>query len=907
MRRIIILAILTLIACIEVAQAATVQAHFEKTYPFANGSSNQIQLDYLSSVSNAYVTFRTKGGYTFDNSGGGSWKACMVFPLTAPTTEYAQYKIVISGTTWEIYNAEGNLKVSGTNSNFWSLVNSTGADIRVFNDSGNQMYFWIEKWDYTNQTAIIWVNLTAGSSELNIAYGNPSALPSSYNDISKTFIYGDDFEDGVLGFDWYPYGSPPTNDPSGWSEANGIVTHNMTVDNTHMLALKNITLSSGVYMVKINLGTLQEIEEAGLVWCSSPTDPLGNRYFARYIYYPTANRVQWELMKIVRGTATTLATYPYSLSANTWCWIKVVFDASTGSIKAYFSTDGVTWTLWADVTDTSLTSGYFGLHSAFDIYTVHSYDNLIVAKLADPANFGTPEVLPLQNATNPTLSLNSNNVTYVGDLNATNPSVTLAVNSSYFISGTNWANFTANSGNFNAIIKFDYVLDVPQTEIVTYDYMWVNLSTFTIPDGTTTSNTTVEFNTSAVGVPIYKFYLKVYVNGAEYSNYKYYSNEVNGVQYITVYIADLPPGSVTVSVKAVFTPATVNVTVYDELTNSPITNHGILNVTLFDANYNVLATSNINTSVTSNATLKVVFEGKAYLRVTDSNGVVRQIGVYVPSGGNVSAKIYFPTQNIILVQLQIIDYTNTFRGGDVIIKKFITRDKLTEIDRQKLTADMKTSHYLIANEPYTVYVTNGQETRTVGYISSPTSTSITLTIQTPLNFTPINYAPVIYNITNNNGIITIQYKTLKGTTSYAKVEIYNSSGALVFTADATTPEGKFTFIGSPNETYTVHFIAQNSMEAVEFRVIVGANAKIFINVQIIKQLPEWLRTMFFGGLCLFVAMLFKRSHVPVGLLLSFSLAAVFTAMGILPLGQGLLWVLALIVGLSFFVWWRDRR
>jgi len=131
---------------------------------------------------------------TFDNSGGGSWKEYMSFPITVASTEHAQYKIVVNGTTWEIYNVTGALEASGVNSNFWSLVNSTGADIRVFDQNYNQMYFWIESWDYTNQKAVIWVNLTANSSELNIAYGNPSALPSAYMKGEKTFEFFDDFE-----------------------------------------------------------------------------------------------------------------------------------------------------------------------------------------------------------------------------------------------------------------------------------------------------------------------------------------------------------------------------------------------------------------------------------------------------------------------------------------------------------------------------------------------------------------------------------------------------------------------------------------------------------------------------------------------------------------------------------------
>jgi len=131
---------------------------------------------------------------SFDNSGGGSWTEYMSFPITTTPSEYAQYKIIINGITWEIYNANLSLEVSGTNDNFWNLVQDDGEDIRVFNQAGKQLYFWIEKFDYQNQTAIIRVNLTAGSTELNIAYGNPSATKSDYEDITKAFDYGESFD-----------------------------------------------------------------------------------------------------------------------------------------------------------------------------------------------------------------------------------------------------------------------------------------------------------------------------------------------------------------------------------------------------------------------------------------------------------------------------------------------------------------------------------------------------------------------------------------------------------------------------------------------------------------------------------------------------------------------------------------
>jgi len=132
----------------------------------------------------------------FDNNGGGSWKKYINIPITTTPTEYAQYKVVIDPTNVTVYSADGTQKVQGdVASDFWANVKSDGSDIRVFDQDKNQMYFWIEKWDYANQTAVIWVKLPAGSTELNIAYGNPSATKSDYENPNKVFEEFTSFED----------------------------------------------------------------------------------------------------------------------------------------------------------------------------------------------------------------------------------------------------------------------------------------------------------------------------------------------------------------------------------------------------------------------------------------------------------------------------------------------------------------------------------------------------------------------------------------------------------------------------------------------------------------------------------------------------------------------------------------
>jgi len=135
---------------------------------------------------------------TFDNSGGGSWSKYINIPITTTPSEYAQYKVVIDSNNVTVYSAEGTQKTQGNSSiasDFWNNVKSDGSDIRVFNQNREQRYFWIEEFDYNNHKAVIWVKVEAGDTELNIAYGNPNATKSSYENGEQVFEFFDDFND----------------------------------------------------------------------------------------------------------------------------------------------------------------------------------------------------------------------------------------------------------------------------------------------------------------------------------------------------------------------------------------------------------------------------------------------------------------------------------------------------------------------------------------------------------------------------------------------------------------------------------------------------------------------------------------------------------------------------------------
>jgi len=196
------------------------------------------------------------GGYEdFDNANGGAWKKYINIPITIIPSEYAQYIIEIDDTNVSVYNAKGDLKAQASiASEFWSLVRSDGFDMRAFDHLFRQLWFWVEEFDYTNKKAKIWVKLPENSEELNIAFGNPRATRSDYDNPKQVFDLYDDFEGTSLDTNlWYEY-----------KEANA----NAIVENG-LLKVSIAQATSGInYHILSKINTEASIVEAKIKYIS---------------------------------------------------------------------------------------------------------------------------------------------------------------------------------------------------------------------------------------------------------------------------------------------------------------------------------------------------------------------------------------------------------------------------------------------------------------------------------------------------------------------------------------------------------------------------------------------------------------------------------------------------------------
>ncbi len=114
------------------------------------------------------------------NSGGGTWKYQRDISIKENSgTALTDYQVLV-----ELKGAD-----------FPNEAQSSGADIRFTDSSGNELNYWIEGWDYAGKNAKIWLKVPSISpgaiTIIRMYYGNPSASSASNGD--KTFEFFDDF------------------------------------------------------------------------------------------------------------------------------------------------------------------------------------------------------------------------------------------------------------------------------------------------------------------------------------------------------------------------------------------------------------------------------------------------------------------------------------------------------------------------------------------------------------------------------------------------------------------------------------------------------------------------------------------------------------------------------------------
>ncbi len=698
----LLLFILSIVAIVNAnAYSINITGNFNHTWINANGTSDTFNIQ--GTVTNATVTFTAKGFANFDNANGGYWTKANKFVFTSALSEYANYKVVINGSNWYLYNVTGGLEASLSDTEFWGLVQSDGDDIRVFNQS-SQLYFWIEYFNATEQKAIIWVNISQGSSELNIAYGNPSALPSAYSNISKAFLFGDDFNTldtnkwQILGGDWVVDNGTLVWNGNPNADPDGLIVTKQTFTNNIVIELKGIRVSPG--------GTVGSTEFDQIVMSCSD---INNLVLLRA--RPDVGEV--EIYNKSAGTYTKQVGAAIPTTYNVWRIGKAYYNGSA-YIFEYYDLDYtlINKTAWVTVW---VRDGYIGIREwqnseAGDV----KYDWIFVAKLADPADVSSTSHYDLY-VQNPKLILNGNVVEYAGNLTA-GSSVTLNINSTYFVQGVNTISFSSDNliyTQFDVNIKFNY----------TYTVLG-NVTNTTVSFGTT-----VDYTPQLIAVvppanrPVDS--VNISVNGNAWTNFDLIGVDIHTPTTVTIKINLPDEKGVNINATVNLDPYALVIHVLDELTKR----------TIFPANVSVYNSTyvQLNDSVIKQVNNKYAIEywnisdGKYHVFVDATGYSMRKRFADINTKERLDLYVYLPPSNkSIIVSFYLKDNTGRFPINSTYI--IVEKSGIGKIHEEYFNVEGKVDVYLVANDVYYVYVSNGVEIKLLGTYSSSYSTTATLEI-----------------------------------------------------------------------------------------------------------------------------------------------------------------------------------
>ncbi|MHC1622964.1 MAG: DUF2341 domain-containing protein [Candidatus Methanospirareceae archaeon] len=340
-------------------------------------------------VKSRWCSIKTSIGYDgFDNNGGGVWLKYINIPITTTPSEYAQYKIVIDSNNVTVYSVDGTQKTQGAvASDFWANVKSDGSDIRLFDQAKSQFYFWIEEWDYSNKQAEIKVKLEAGSTELNIAYSNPSATKSNYENGEQVFEFFDDFEGTELDTTKWD----TSQAANAFSIENGLLKY--VGDGTRRYLLTKDTWSRN-YAFFVKAKSNVDFQNWG-VWYLPPYYGLGSNPGTGYWLAVRTSPNGWSIGYTIgdQGITSTLASST-ALSNDASSWYRATLILTPSEVKGTLENLATGEIDSLSATDTTYTdSRQFGVSGRELEGDTTYFDYVYVAKLADPAKFGTPQIV----------------------------------------------------------------------------------------------------------------------------------------------------------------------------------------------------------------------------------------------------------------------------------------------------------------------------------------------------------------------------------------------------------------------------------------------------------------------------------------------------------------------------------
>lgn len=274
----------------------------------------------------------------------------------------------------------------------YSKANDDGSDLRFtyYNpDVGGEeeVSYWVEKWNESGD-GVVWIKAPKIEGIYYVYYGNGEVVSES--NIHTTFIFGDDFEDGIIDNSLWKAGGPIS--VGTWVENNGILSQTSTTE-TLKAMLVNLSESSWIASVKMRPDSWGNDYRGGLAGRETIGEgysgPYSNEYIGFYghvftISYTNRSKVRWlnEHYKSLSEAWGPEVDPGFTFSIGTWYNIETAFINST-------SMKGGVWKVGTPMLDwlvsnnnmhnlTNKNTGMYGGYTStfsFDDFRVRKYSS----------------------------------------------------------------------------------------------------------------------------------------------------------------------------------------------------------------------------------------------------------------------------------------------------------------------------------------------------------------------------------------------------------------------------------------------------------------------------------------------------------------------------------------------------
>ncbi len=333
-------------------------------------------------------------------------------------------------------------------------------DIRFTDTTGTILNHWLEsKTDST--TATFWVKVpsiaaTGTTTTLYMYYGNSGV--STTSSASSTFIYGDDFStDTSANYTKGGHASSSVAVSGGFMNITGVTTNNAVFAPTN----QGTPPASYIVEAKMTPPAAGSYSHSGVLGFQTTVAASNNGYVTQY-----GTQAGSPGAYVEKFTVSQLASSAITYSQGTSYFIKGIF--TSGTIKSVFNR-----TTTATATDSSYTSGYYGLrtyngNSAVDWFFVRAY------AATDPStSVGAEANLSYDQVSIYNVASAAQTFVALGTFTETR-GVTGGQGSTYYnlsLDGTNWKYWngsnwtTASNGNFNTAADVNLYLPQFTTDI----------------------------------------------------------------------------------------------------------------------------------------------------------------------------------------------------------------------------------------------------------------------------------------------------------------------------------------------------------------------------------------------------------------------------------------------------------